>query len=160
MQQLTVEPAALLLPRKQSHATVQPPSRPPITRSSNSPTFLSFNLRNTFAIVIIPLGALLCVPWVPLKNRTLLFGVFYAYLRSFAIVTGRFLYHLDNTRIHAFDCSFSPDKYMNRLPSSLGTQDIHRQHSLEIHICTSRCRCRARPYQKMGPRPPCSPPLR
>jgi len=88
MQKLNAEPAALLLQRKQSHAPVQSPSRPPITRSSNSPSFLSFNLRNTFAIVIIPLGALVCTPWVPLKNKTLLFGVFYAYLRSFAIVTG------------------------------------------------------------------------
>lgn len=91
MQQLTAEPAAFLLSRKQSHAPVQPPPRPHIPRSSNSPSFYSFNLRNTFAIIIIPLGALLCTPWVPLKNKTLLFGVFYAYLRSFAIVTGTFL---------------------------------------------------------------------
>lgn len=91
MQQLTTEPASLLLSRKQNHSSLRPRSLPSKERSSNSPTLFSVNVRNTFAVIVIPLGALSSIPWVPLDLRTLLFGVFYAYLRSFAIVTGWFL---------------------------------------------------------------------
>ncbi|KAJ6024761.1 Acyl-CoA desaturase [Penicillium herquei] len=57
-------------------------------RRSNSPILFSLNVRNTFALIVIPLAALFSVPWVPADRRTLWFGLAYAYLRSFSIVTG------------------------------------------------------------------------
>ncbi|KAJ5214882.1 Acyl-CoA desaturase [Penicillium chermesinum] len=68
--------------------SAQPYPPNPIKKGSNSPIFFSLNVRNTFALIVVPLGACLTIPWVPANRKTWLFGIFYAYLRSFAIVTG------------------------------------------------------------------------
>ncbi|KAJ5673851.1 hypothetical protein N7462_009290 [Penicillium macrosclerotiorum] len=88
MQKISKELSKTPLFRQRSKFSMKPDSLVATTKSTYNPSLSSVNLRNSFAIIAIPLGAIISLPWVHLHSKTLLFGVFYAYIRSFAIVSG------------------------------------------------------------------------
>lgn len=77
-------------PKAKTYVFSQFSSQISTKKGPNSPMLFSLNLRNTFALIVIPLGAIFAIPWFPADRRTIWFGLFYSYLRGFSIVTGAY----------------------------------------------------------------------
>lgn len=60
------------------------------TWGTSSPVLFSINVRNTFALIFIPLMAICFGHSVPVQKGTLQFGLFYSLLRALAVTTGKF----------------------------------------------------------------------
>lgn len=58
--------------------------------SAKSPVLFSVNVRNTFALIFIPLAAIFATKWASPQKNTLQFGLFYSLLRALAVTTGKF----------------------------------------------------------------------